>query len=68
MKKLVMFGALAAALAVGAASNEDMVWGLMMQLGHNMWREMPLCTNGMTEAQLDGYARDFNRTDQKLWD
>ena len=45
-----------------------MVWGLMMQLGHNMWREMPLSTNGMTEAQLDRFARDFNRTDQKLWD
>ncbi|MBR4617273.1 MAG: Tat pathway signal protein, partial [Kiritimatiellae bacterium] len=68
MKKLMLGIALAAAMAAGAASNEGMVWGLMMQLGHNMWREMPLCTNGMTEAQLDGCARDFNRTDQKVWD
>ena len=68
MKKVMLLGALAAALAAGAASNDGMAWGLMMQLGHNMWREMPLCTNGMTEAQLDGCARDFNRTDQKVWD
>ena len=68
MKKIVMTTFLAAALAAGAADNDGMAWGLMMQLGHNMWREMPLCTNGMTEAQLDWYARDFNRTDQNVWD
>ena len=68
MKKVMLFGALAAALAGGAASNDGMVWGLMMQLGHNMWGEMPLSTEGMTEEQKDRYARDFNRTDQKLWD
>ena len=68
MKKVMLFGALAAALAGGAASNDGMVWGLMMQLGHNMWAEMPLSTEGMTEEQKDRYARDFNRTDQKLWD
>ena len=68
MKKIAMIAFLVAARTAGAADNDGMVWGLMMQLGHNMWREMPLCTNGMTEAQLDWYARDFNRTDQKLWD
>ena len=45
-----------------------MVWGLMMQLGHNMWGEQPQFGEPMTEKEKDKYARDFNRTDQKLWD
>lgn len=66
MKKMIVAALAGIAATAGAAG--EMSWGLMMQLGHNMWREMPLSTNGMTEAQLDWYARDFNRTDQKLWD
>ncbi len=67
MKRLLLAVGLAANLAANAGG-EKMTWGLMMQLGHNMWGEAPLSTEGMTEKQIDKYARDFNRTDQKLWD
>ena len=38
-----------------------------MQLGHNMWGEGPLVGEPATEEEKDKYARDFNRTDEKLW-
>ena len=38
--------------ASACAGSEKMAWGLMMQLGHNMWSEV----------------REYNRTEQKLWD
>ena len=50
MKKMVMFASLAAALAAGAA--DKMSWGLMLQLGHNMWG--------------DGGSVS-NRTDRNIW-
>ena len=72
MKKLMMAFAMAFAAMTAAAapkpSGDKMVWGLMLQLGHNMWAETPFSTEGMTEEQLNKYARDFNRTDQKIWD
>ena len=62
MKRLLLAVGLAAHLAANA-DGEKMTWGLMMQLGHNMWGEAPLSTEGMTEKQIDKYARDFNRTE-----
>lgn len=56
------------ATSPAATANDGMVWGLMIQLGHNMWGEQPLVGEPKTEAERDRYARDFNRTDQKLWD
>jgi hypothetical protein len=47
--------------------SNNMVWGLMIQLGHNMWGEEPLVGSPATEEEKDKYARDFNRTDEGLW-
>ena len=75
MKKMFLIAALAATFAAQAQTpagdcraGEKMAWGLMMQLGHNMWGEEPLFGAPETEEEKDKYARDFNRTDQKLWD
>ena len=73
--KMKMFAAMAAMLpfvsAFGSSApahgDGKMVWGLMMQLGHNMWGEEPLVGEPKTEEERDRYARDFNRTDEKLW-
>lgn len=73
--KMKMLTAMMAMLPIVAAfgssaparSEEKMVWGLMMQLGHNMWGEEPLVGEPKTEEERDRYARDFNRTDEKLW-
>ena len=46
---------------------DDISWGLMVQLGHNMWGEEPLTGEPKTEEEMDKYARDFNRTDEALW-
>ena len=56
------------AVAESGAGGDAMTWGLMMQLGHNMWGEQPLFGEPQTEEEKDRYARDFNRVDQKLWD
>ena len=50
MKKMVMLASLAAALAAGAS--DGISWGLMMQLGHDMWG--------------DGGSVS-NRTDRNIW-
>jgi hypothetical protein len=73
--KMKMLTAMMAMLPIVAASGSSapahgdgkMVWGLMMQLGHNMWGEEPLVGEPKTEEERDRYARDFNRTDEKLW-
>ncbi len=57
-----------ASAAAAAPAGDGMIWGMMMQLGHNMWGEQPLVGEPKTEEERDKYARDFNRTDQKLWD
>ena len=49
MKRLLLAVGLAANLAANA-DGEKMTWGLMMQLGHNMWGEAPLSTEGMTDV------------------
>ena len=47
---------------------EGMIWGLMIQLGHNMWREEPLYGEASSaERERDNYAQPFNRTDVKVW-
>ena len=45
---------------------DDMIWGFMIQLGHNMWGEAPL-VGEPTEENRDKYAQPFNRTDVKVW-
>lgn len=50
-----------------AATTATMVWGLMLQLGHNMWSEGPLWGEPKDEAERDRYAAPRNRTDEKLW-
>ena len=73
--KMKMLTAMMAMLPIVAAfgstapahGDGKMVWGLMMQLGHNMWGEEPLTGTPQTEAEKDKYACDYNRTDEKLW-
>ena len=48
------------------AAATTMVWGLMLQLGHNMWAEEPLWGEPSEETR-DRYAAPRNRTDEKLW-
>lgn len=73
MKKTFALAIVVALLAMGGLSaaemesGSDMVWGLMVQLGHNMWGEEPLVGSPVTEEEKDKYARDFNRTDEGLW-
>jgi hypothetical protein len=74
MKTKIWFAAIAVFFAIGLfaasgakSSSDKFSWGLMMQLGHNMWGEGPLTGEPATEAEKDRYARDFNRTDEKLW-
>ena len=43
-----------------------MIWGFMVQLGHNMWGEKPLFGEPKPENR-DHYAQPFNRTDEKVW-
>ena len=47
-----------------AAGGEWMSWGLMMQLGHNMWGEDPLSAGDGDTNRWSRHAADFNRTDQ----
>ena len=44
----------------------DLIWGFMIQLGHNMWSEEPLVGEPKPEDR-DNYAQPFNRTDVKVW-
>ena len=44
----------------------DLIWGFMIQLGHNMWSEEPLVGEPKPEDR-DNYAQPFNRTDVKTW-
>ena len=46
--------------------NDDMIWGFMIQLGHNMWKEAPLYGEPTPETR-DNYAQPYNRTDVKVW-
>ena len=45
---------------------DGMIWGFMIQLGHNMWGEAPLVGEPKPEER-DNYAQPFNRTDVKVW-
>ena len=45
---------------------DEMIWGAMVQLGHNMWGEEPLVGEATPEDR-DRYAQPFNRTDVKVW-
>ena len=45
---------------------DDMIWGFMIQLGHNMWKEAPLYGEPTPET-CDNYAQPYNRTDVKVW-
>ena len=45
---------------------DRMIWGLMIQLGHNMWGEEPLY-GAPSPDKADKYAQPRNRTDRKLW-
>ena len=47
-------------------AEERMIWGLMIQLGHNMWGEEPLYGDPPSD-KADKYAQPRNRTDRKLW-
>ena len=47
-------------------NSDKMIWGFMMQLGHNMWGEAPLYGEP-TPKLRDKYAQPFNRTDVKVW-
>ena len=53
-------------MALIAATAGTMIWGLMLQLGHNMWAEAPLWGEPSEETR-DKYAAPRNRTDEKLW-
>ena len=46
--------------------NDSMIWGFMIQLGHNMWKEAPLYGKPTPETR-DNYAQPYNRTDVKVW-
>ena len=49
-------------------ANDGMIWGFMIQLGHNMWREEPLFGElAPEERERDDYAQPFNRTNVKVW-
>ncbi len=45
---------------------DELIWGFMIQLGHNMWSESPLFGEPKPE-DVDKYAQPFNRTDVKVW-
>ena len=47
-------------------TTDGMIWGFMIQLGHNMWSEAPLIGEPKPE-DVDKYAQPFNRTDVKVW-
>ena len=47
-------------------TTDGMIWGFMIQLGHNMWSEEPLIGEPKPEDR-DKYAQPFNRTDVKVW-
>ena len=44
-----------------------MIWGFMIQLGHNMWGERPLFGEAPKEGREHMFAHDFNRTDIDVW-
>ena len=46
--------------------DDKLIWGFMIQLGHNMWGEAPLIGDP-TPQNRDKYAQPFNRTDVKVW-
>jgi len=39
-----------------------MIWGFMIQLGHNMWGERPLFGEAPKAGREHMFAHDFNRT------
>jgi len=45
-----------------------MIWGFMVQLGHNMWGELPLDGDAPKAGREHMFAHDFNRTDVDMWD
>ena len=45
---------------------DELIWGFMIPLGHNMWSESPLFGEPKPE-DVDKYAQPFNRTDVKVW-
>jgi len=55
-----------AALSLTACAKDEFMWGLMLQLGHNMWAEAPLWGEPESDA-VDRYAAPRNRTDDNLW-
>ena len=44
-----------------------MIWGFLIQLGHNMWREKPLAGDTPEKDKEHLYAHDRNRTDVAMW-
>ena len=55
-----------AALSLTACAKDEFMWGLMLQLGHNMWAEAPLWGEPEPDA-VDRYAAPRNRPDDTLW-
>ena len=47
--------------------NDGMIWGFMMQLGHNMWREAPLYGHKAENGEEYLYVHDRNRVDVEMW-
>ena len=47
-------------------ADDGMIWGYMIQLGHNMWGEEPLY-GAPGPDNRDKYAQPYNRTDVKVW-
>ena len=47
-------------------NKDELIWGFMIQLGHNMWGEEPLVGEAKLEDR-DKYAQPFNRTTVKVW-
>ena len=70
MKSRDMRIGIAAVLAVVAANvlaaDDGMVWGLMLQLGHNMWRQEPIWGED-AEDKADIYNKPYNRTKDDIW-
>ena len=54
-------------LALSGRGEDKFMWGLMLQLGHNMWYERPLWGEPKTPEEADRYAQPRNRTDERLW-
>ena len=47
--------------------HDEMIWGFLIQLGHNMWRETPLVGDTPEKDKEHLYAHDRNRTDVAMW-